>query len=75
MAYKDKTNAIKYNNEFNKQTYDRISLMVVKGKKELIQDKAIKAIDIANKFNVSRPTVSEALIRLADLDLIIYFII
>ena len=39
---------------------------------KLIQDKTIKAIDIANKFNVSRPTVSEALIRLADLDLIIY---
>lgn len=32
----------------------------------------IKAIDIANIFNVSRPSVSEALIRLADLDLIIY---
>ena len=39
---------------------------------KITQDKAIKAIDIANKFNVSRPTVSEALIRLADLDLIIY---
>jgi len=39
---------------------------------KLVQDKTIKAIDIANKFNVSRPTVSEALIRLADLDLIIY---
>lgn len=39
---------------------------------KLIQDKTIKAIDIANKFNVSRPTVSEALIRLADLDLIVY---
>lgn len=32
----------------------------------------IKAIDIANKFNISRPSVSEALIRLADKDLIIY---
>ena len=39
---------------------------------KLIQDKTIKAIDIANKFNVSRSTVSEALIRLADLDLIVY---
>ena len=36
------------------------------------QNKEIKAIDIANKFNISRPSVSEALIRLADLDLIIY---
>ena len=39
---------------------------------KITQDKAIKAIDIANKFNVSRSTISEALIRLADLDLIIY---
>ncbi|MBR5304766.1 MAG: metal-dependent transcriptional regulator [Candidatus Gastranaerophilales bacterium] len=39
---------------------------------KIAQDKAIKAIDIANRFNVSRSTISEALIRLADLDLIIY---
>ena len=39
---------------------------------KISQDKEIKAIDIANKFNVSRPSVSEALIRLADMDLIIY---
>lgn len=39
---------------------------------KLIQDKEIKAIDIANKFKISRPSVSEALIRLADMDLIIY---
>jgi len=32
----------------------------------------IKAIDIARTFDISRPSVSEALIRLADLDLIIY---
>ena len=32
----------------------------------------IKAIDIANKFNISRSSVSEALIRLADMDFIIY---
>lgn len=32
----------------------------------------IKAIDIANAFNISRPSVSEALIRLADSDLIVY---
>lgn len=32
----------------------------------------IKAIDIANKLHISRPSVSEALIRLADKDLIVY---
>ena len=36
------------------------------------EDKDIKAIDIANAFNVSRSSVSEALIRLADMDLIVY---
>jgi len=38
----------------------------------ILNNKEIKAIDIANKFNISRPSVSEALIRLADKDLIIY---
>lgn len=32
----------------------------------------IKAVDISNEFKISRPSVSEALIRLADRDLIIY---
>lgn len=32
----------------------------------------IRAVDIAHKFNISRPSVSEALIRLAEEDLIIY---
>lgn len=36
------------------------------------KNKNIKAVDIANEFKISRPSVSEALIRLADLDLIIY---
>ena len=36
------------------------------------QNKNIKAIDIANRFGVSRPSVSEALMRRADLDLIVY---
>lgn len=36
------------------------------------QNKEIKAIDIANNFKICRSSVSEALIRLADLDLIIY---
>ena len=39
---------------------------------KITEEKVVKAIDIANKFNVSRPTISEALIKLADMDLIIY---
>lgn len=38
----------------------------------IVQKKDVKAIDIANAFNISRSSVSEALIRLADMDLIIY---
>ena len=37
----------------------------------LKQNKEIKAIDIAHNFNISRSSVSEALIRLADMDFII----
>ncbi len=37
MAYKEKSEAIKYNNEFNKKTYDRINLTIPKGQKEVIQ--------------------------------------
>lgn len=38
----------------------------------VLQGQAIKAVDIANEFKISRPSVSEALIRLADMDLIVY---
>ena len=38
----------------------------------ILQKKEVKAVDIANAFNISRSSVSEALIRLADMDLIIY---
>ena len=34
--------------------------------------KELKAIDIAKKFNISRASVSEALIRLCELGLVIY---
>lgn len=37
MAYKEKANAIKYNNEFIKQSYDRINLTVPKGRKAELQ--------------------------------------
>ena len=37
MAYKKTDKLIKYNNQFNKDNYDRISLMIPKGTKEVIQ--------------------------------------
>lgn len=37
MAYKEKSQAISYNNAYNKEHYDRVNLMLPKGKKEEIQ--------------------------------------
>lgn len=39
---------------------------------KIANNEEVKAIDIANQFNISRPSVSEALIRLSDMDLIVY---
>ena len=50
MAYKDKANAIRYNNEFIKQAYDRINLTVPKGQKEVIQAAAEKRGESVNGF-------------------------
>ena len=50
MAFKNKSDAIKYNSEFNKQAYDRISVVVKKGKKEIIQKKARENGESANAF-------------------------
>lgn len=37
MAYKDKARKTAYQNQFIKTAYDRINLLVSKGKKEVIQ--------------------------------------
>lgn len=50
MAYKDKSAAIKYNNEYNKQAYDRINLTVPKGNKEKIQTAAQANGESVNAF-------------------------
>ncbi len=50
MAYKKTDKLIKYNNNFNKENYDRISLMVAKGKKEIIQAKAKANGESVNGF-------------------------
>lgn len=50
MAFKDKKETIKYNNEFNKGAYDRISVMVKKGKREVIQQRAKENGESVNAF-------------------------
>ena len=50
MAYKDRSTAIKYNNEYNKQAYDRINLTVPKGQKESIQTAAQANGESVNAF-------------------------
>lgn len=40
MAYKEKSEAIKYNNEYNKKAYDRINFTIPKGQREAIQEAA-----------------------------------
>ena len=50
MAYKDKSKIISYNNDYNKGAYDRINLMLKKGKKELIQQRAAENGESVNAF-------------------------
>lgn len=50
VAYKKTDKLIKYNNNFNKENYDRISLMVPKGKKELIQKAAQRSNRSVNSY-------------------------
>ena len=50
MAYKKTDKLIKYNNDFNRENYDRISLMVPKGNKEIIQAKAKESGESVNAF-------------------------
>lgn len=50
MAYKEKSDAIKYNNQFNKEKYDRINLTVPKGEKEVIQAAAAEHGESVNAY-------------------------
>ena len=50
MAFKDKEKAIRYNNEFNKATYDRINLTVPKGNKDKIKAHAEENGESVNGF-------------------------
>lgn len=50
MAYKNKADAIKYNNNFIKDAYDRINLTVPKGQKEVIRLHAESKGEKVNTF-------------------------
>lgn len=50
MAYKDKSAAIRYNNKYNKQAYDRINLTVPKGNREKIRTAAEASNESVNAF-------------------------
>ncbi len=50
MAYKEKGDAIRYNNDFNKKAYDRINLTVPKGQKEVIQAAATAQGESVNAY-------------------------
>lgn len=50
MTVKEPYDKIKYNNAFNKEKYDRISLMVKSGKKAVIKSKAEELGMKTNEF-------------------------
>ena len=50
MAYKDKSNAIKYNNEYNSKAYDRINFTLPKGEKDIVRAAAEKAGQSVNAY-------------------------
>ena len=50
LAYKEKKDAVAYNNRFNKEAYDRINFTVPKGKKEVIQAAAQQSGESVNGF-------------------------
>lgn len=50
MAYKNKSEAVKYNNEYNKRSYDRINFTVPKGYREVIRDAASANGESVNEF-------------------------
>lgn len=50
MAFKEKSEAIKYNNDFIRRAYDRINLTVPKGQKEAIQAAATAQGESVNEY-------------------------
>ena len=50
MSYKDKAEAIRYNNDYNAGAYDRINLIVPKGDKETIKARADELGESVNGY-------------------------
>lgn len=50
MAYREKKDAIAYNNKYNKEAYDRVNLTIPKGQKEIIQAEARRRGESVNSF-------------------------
>jgi uncharacterized protein (DUF1778 family) len=50
MSYKNKSDAVKYNNEYNKKSYDRINFTVPKGYRCVIRDAANANGESVNEF-------------------------
>ena len=50
MAYKDKSDAYKYNNDYNSKAYDRINLTLPKGEKDIVRAAADKAGQSVNAY-------------------------
>ena len=50
MSYNKTDKLIKYNNDYNKEHYQRVSLMLQKGKKEIVQERAKANGESLNAF-------------------------
>ncbi len=64
MAYKDKAEAVKYNNRFIAKAYDRINLTMPKGRKEVLQAHAEARGESVNGY-INR-AIDEAMERDAE---------
>lgn len=50
MAYKDKSKLIAYNNQYNAEKYDRVTIMLPQGEKENLKSYAAAHNESVNSF-------------------------
>lgn len=50
MAYKDKSQAVKYGNDYNRAKYDRVTVMLCKGGKDTVKELAALAGQSVNEY-------------------------